>query len=78
MIGTETPGGRVPPPLGLPPGLNPCTKCGREPRKPGQRWGKACHAAYMRRRREQQRQAVSNWRAEVKLLIDGIRDAIEG
>ena len=25
-----------------------CTKCGAEPRRPGQRWGNACFAAAMR------------------------------
>jgi hypothetical protein len=28
-----------------------CTRCGREPRRPGQRWGRECHAAWMRERR---------------------------
>jgi len=25
-----------------------CAKCGTRPRKPGQRWCRACHAVYMR------------------------------
>lgn len=72
MIGTETPGGGALPPVALPPGLDPCTKCGREAAKPGQRWGKNCHAAYMRgyRRRRKQVQLdlldlVGQIRAEV-------------
>lgn len=26
----------------------PCSKCRDEPRAPGQRWGKRCHAEYMK------------------------------
>lgn len=29
----------------------PCTSCGREPRRSGQRWGNNCFAEYMRHRR---------------------------
>jgi hypothetical protein len=25
-----------------------CIRCGNQPRKPGQRYGRACHALYMR------------------------------
>lgn len=32
-------------------GEEACTRCGREPRRPGQRWGTECHAAWMRDRR---------------------------
>lgn len=30
----------------------PCTKCGDEPRRPGQRWGNHCFAEYNRHQRE--------------------------
>jgi hypothetical protein len=31
-----------------------CTKCGLEPRRAGQRWGRLCHAAYQRDNRTDQ------------------------
>ncbi|HMJ84967.1 MAG TPA: hypothetical protein VK504_17420 [Vicinamibacterales bacterium] len=45
-----------------------CTKCGNEPRRRGQRWGKKCHAAQMRQQR------ASN--AEVMALVAKIRKAL--
>lgn len=33
------------------PRIERCTKCRRRPRRPGQRWCKICHAAYMRANR---------------------------
>ena len=41
------------PQLTLPsPSGRPCTKCGQEPRYPGQRWGKACMTAYDQARKQ--------------------------
>lgn len=53
-----------------PPAL--CRKCGREPRKPGQRIGKRCHAAYMRRWRRRQKQK----QLDLLELIDQLREQL--
>lgn len=49
-----------------------CRRCGREPRKPGQRWGKRCHAAYMRARRAG-REPTADESARLQALADSIR-----
>lgn len=36
-----------------------CSRCRAEPAKPGQRWGRACHAAYMRQRRAEERERAA-------------------
>lgn len=61
------PGGSTPRPPG--PAPSSCSKCNREPPKPGQRWGKACHAAYMRGRRA----AARELRAELAGLVGRLR-----
>ena len=72
MTSTETPGEGMLSPRHPLAGAELCTKCWNEPAKPGQRWGKNCHAAYMRgyRRRRKQVQLdlldlVGQIRAEV-------------
>lgn len=43
-----------------------CSRCLAEPRKPGQRWGKICHAAYMRAWRAKRVRSLSD--AELRIL----------
>lgn len=57
------------------PDERPCSKCGGEPRVPGQRWGKRCFAAWKRKNRpdwseltdEEKRRAKARSTANVAL-----------
>lgn len=43
-----------------------CAKCGTRPRKPAQRWCRACHAAYMR-----------EWRVKAHEELEHLREMAE-
>lgn len=51
-----------------------CSKCGQEPARPGQRWGRSCHAAWMRAHRQKHRELSmrarqkADCRAHTKML----------
>lgn len=70
---SQTPGGSSLPPAALA-GLDLCTKCSREPVTAGQRWGKACRAAYMRSWRRRRKQV----QLDLLELVDQIRDQASG
>jgi hypothetical protein len=41
-----------------------CSRCGQEPREPGQRWGRRCLTAYQRERRHRDRERRAQTRGE--------------
>lgn len=72
---TKTPGGSALPPVASRRVL--CSKCNAEPAKPGQRWGKVCHAAYMRGERQprQLSAAEEKWLERIAAMLPPPRSA---